>query len=155
MISIHSPVCGAGAGALILFLMNIAAILRELDAELERLHAIRGIVSGLALAAPMTTPRKPRTLRKPAEASPVSPQPELPAEPRLVVLPAKVKRQYGPRTRRVIAESKALAAPASDRPVFVPKTPEASPAPRVAPVVALDADAIEAALRKNLLGGAA
>lgn len=104
--------------------MDIAAILRELDAELERLYAIRVIVSSLEEAAPRSTRRKRTVTQKPAQDAPAVVEQEKKPEPRLVVLPAKMKRQYGPRVRRTVAEPKALAAPISERPVFVPKVQE-------------------------------
>jgi hypothetical protein len=42
-------------------------------------------------------------------------------EPRLIVLPLKQRLEYTRKANPIVIEPKALAAPASNRPVFVPK----------------------------------
>jgi hypothetical protein len=125
--------------------MDFAPILREIEAELARLQTIRDIVSGLA-----SRPIRIRTPKLP----PAPPQPEPKPEPRLLVVPARKQRER--RTRLVTrpSEPTALAAPVSNKPVFVPKVQAIAPAPAPQPR-SLDPDALEAALRRNLLGGAA
>jgi hypothetical protein len=126
--------------------VNIELIVGEIDAEIEKLKRIRAILEQLL------TP-KARKTAKPRRAS-VRPLPqlELRPEPRLVILPPKRPREYTHRAKQAVVEPKALAAPISNRPVFVPKAavPDSQPAQTVH-----DASGLEALMRRKLLGGAA
>lgn len=132
--------------------MNIEVILRELDAEIEKLERVRDMFLNLSsYTLPAEKPKKKLDKKRTA------PAPEVPvvSDPQLVVLPPKVKREYQPRTRHTAQEPRALAAPVSDRPVFVPRV-AVVPAPKAAPEKpALTADELEKALRHNLFGSAA
>ena len=126
--------------------MNIELIVGEIDAEIEKLKRIRAILEQLL------TP-KPQKIAKPRRARLQSlPQVELHPEPRLVVLPPKQRREYTRRVKQAAVEPKALAAPMSNRPVFVPKAVvrESQPAQAVH-----DGSGLEALMRRKLLGGAA
>lgn len=136
--------------------MDITAILRQIDAELDRLESIRGIVSSLGEGSSQGNRRRRTQRPAPAELPSLAVEPETAPEPRLVIVPAKIKREYGPRPRRKAIVPTALTAPASERPLFVPK-PRASDAPvaKPEPMPIPDTEAMEAALRRNLLGGVA
>jgi hypothetical protein len=127
--------------------MDIAAILHEIDTDIERLQLARSIVMGLT--AP--TPRKLRPAKRP---QPIR-QPATAPSPTLTVLPPKTKREYRRRSRPHIDEPRALASAVTSKPVFVPRAAlETHPKPMTATPLP-SADALEAALRHNLLGGAA
>lgn len=126
--------------------MNIELIVGEIDAEIEKLKRIRTILGKLLAPKSRTiAKRRPAPLRQ-------LPQVSVRPEPRLVVLPPKERREYTRRVQPVLVEPKALAAPASSRPVFVPKTAirNAEPAKVTDPGINL-----EAVMRRKLLGGAA
>ena len=126
--------------------MDIEGILREIDAELDKLQRIRSIVVSLSRAAAI----KPTKVRRTRVLGFIQTDPT--PEPRLIVLPPKRKREYTRRVKPAIKESKALAPPINYRPVFVPKSMKAQP-----PITEPDRDesALEAAMRQKLLGGAA
>lgn len=144
-----------------LVLMDIAAIVRLIDAELDKLRTVRGILTDISTKHPVDRPSRKSATTKTRQAQSPSPPAELPMavhEARATVLPPKVKRSYGPRIKPVSHEPKALSAPMSDRPVFVPKATASTQVsqPGIALVAASqDLDAMEAALRRNLLGGPA
>jgi hypothetical protein len=126
--------------------VNIELIVGEIDAEIEKLKRIRAILEQLL------TPKSQR-IAKPRRARVRHlPQMERQPEPRLVVLPPKQQREYTRRVKQAAVEPKALTAPLSNRPVFVPKAGirESQPAK-----VAHDGSALEALMRRKLLGGAA
>ena len=126
--------------------MNIELIVGEIDAEIEKLKRIRAILEQLLTLKPqrIAKPRRARIRRLP--------QVELQPEPRLVILPPKQPREYTRRVKQAAVEPKALAAPMSNRPVFVPKAAvrESQPAQPVH-----DATGLEALMRWKLLGGVA
>ena len=123
--------------------MNIELIVGELDAQIEKLQQIRAILEELLRP-------KSRGIVKPRRAR--VPQIELKPEPRLVVLPPKQRREYTRRVKQATIEPKALAAPMSDRPVFVPKAAVQESQPAKA---AHDGSGLEAVMRRKLLGEAA
>ena len=126
--------------------MDIALIVGGIDAEIKRLKRIRAIVEALL---------QPKT-RAVAKARPVPVEriarPELKPEPQMVVLPPKRRREYTRRVKPRSVESKALAAPVSSRPVFVPKgaLPQ-QPTPKLAATQ----ESLEAVIRHKLLRGVA
>ena len=126
--------------------MNIELIVGEIDAEIEKLKRIRAILEELLTpkSQKIVEPRRARIRRLP--------QVELQPEPRLVILPPKRPREYTRRVKQAAVEPKALAAPMSNRPVFVPKAAvrESQPAKAVH-----DGSGLEALMRRKLLGGAA
>lgn len=132
--------------------MDFAAILHQIDAEIEKLERVREIVAGLSQPI-YQEPREPKPAPAPAEAvEPVR------TEPRLILLPAKTKRKYGPRVKPVVELPKALAPAPFDKPVFVPRSEVTESAPQAteaAEVKELDPEVLEATFRQNLLGGAA
>jgi hypothetical protein len=75
-------------------------------------------------------------------------------EPRLVIVPARKKREYRARTRPAAKTPGALASAPSARPVFVPRAVAAPPASAPKPAT-LTAEQMEAAVRHKLLGGVA
>ena len=126
--------------------MNIKLIVGEIDAEIAKLERIRAVLRELLAPKTQTTAkRQPARVKR---VRPISPQPE----PRLTVLPPKQQREYTRRVKPVVIEPKALAAPASNRPVFVPKAAlqETQPAKMTE-----DRSELEAVMRRKLLGGAA
>jgi hypothetical protein len=133
--------------------MNIATIVSEIDAEIEKLRTVRDIIQGLSLPVHrLPAKRKKRMSRKPAGAG--LSMPPIKVLPRIVVVPPKQKREYRPRTRLAPEISNALARAPSTRPVFVPR----AAVPNAKPVIAtprLSEAALEAAVRQNLLGGVA
>lgn len=122
--------------------MDIPAIVRELDAEIDRLKRIRQIVQGLLGGAPLPAVKQ---LRKPKA---VVKRPSA-ATPQLIVLPPKQKREYRPRLKPIVVAPRALAPAPSDKPVFVPS---ASPVVLIPNVKDIDVEVLETNVRKNLLG---
>lgn len=123
--------------------MNIKAILREIDAEIEKLQRIRLIFKGLLEPKPRQIARTRRArVKRPSVV-------EIKPEPHLIVLPPKQKREYTHRIKPNVIEPKALAAPVSNRPVFVPKTVVQEP--RTATIIGAAND-LEATIRQNLMG---
>ena len=151
--------------------MNIAAILRQIDAEIEKLHTIREILSELSSphnlnrSASSVVDSKLRTsaLRRrplpPRVNTPaVSPESAKVAEnqiveggPKLVVLPPKATRTRRYRLTPIQPVTRALSGAFPDKPVFVPKAQPAPSAP--VPTPAFDPEALEAAMRRSLLDG--
>ena len=125
--------------------MDFKRIVGEIDAEIVKLQHIRAILQELVTpkSRAVATPRPARVERIPS--------PEIKPEPRLVILPPRARREYTRRAKPTLVEPKALAAPMSTLPVFVPKTgiPE-SQKPKSADT---EVD-LEAAIRRQLLGGA-
>jgi len=129
--------------------MDIAAILREIDAEIEKLRLIRTIVEELLPSAPQTRIRKKR--RAPVQRILVTPEPIV-QQPTLMILPPKVKREYRPRYRPVEQEARALASVIPNGPVFVPKSGVTVPRELINEKTGSDPGALEVAMRKNFLG---
>jgi hypothetical protein len=126
--------------------VDIAAILKELDAEIEKLKRVRKIIAGLG--NPVRSGKK-KPSRKPLS-SPVTAA----AEPLLIRLPPKLKREYRPRVKSPAQAPIALATALSDRPVFVPR---AALSPRISQSRKSTDDKpelLEATFRKNLLSEA-
>lgn len=132
-------------------LMDIQQILREIDAEIEKLQRARAILEHLS------RPTKKKRLAKPKPARDQRPfRNELIPEPRLIVLPPKPKREYTRRIKVRITRPTALAAPLSTKPVFVPRAMEpALQTEKSKEQRKISDDALEAAMRRKLLGGAA
>lgn len=135
--------------------MDFAPIVRQIDAEIARLERIREIVASLrGPALPALRVHTPTPA--PVELAP--PPPPAPV-PQLIVLPPRQKREYHRRAPRVVQEPKALSSAPAGGPVFVPKAvvamPKAAPAQTAEDSIpaALAADALEAAVRRNLLHG--
>jgi hypothetical protein len=124
--------------------VNIQLIVGEIDAEIEKLKRIRAILEQLLSPKPQNMGKPRRARVRP------SPQVELQPEPRLVILPPKRPREYTRRPKQAVVEPKALAAPMSNRPVFVPKAAVRGSAPAQAVH-----DGLEALMRRKLLGGVA
>ncbi|MFC6646321.1 hypothetical protein ACFQBQ_12140 [Granulicella cerasi] len=131
--------------------MDFAAIVLELDREISKLQAIREVVSGLASRKKFAVATRPERKRAP-EAKRVEPTLLDSSEPKTVVVPAKMKRVYQPRPKK-LAEPNALAAPRSAMPVFVPKA-QLSVEKTAVELPAMNAEAFEHALRRHLLGAA-
>lgn len=132
--------------------MNIAAIVSEIDAEIEKLHRIRDIIYGLSVPVHRSRPKHNRISTEPREVALSGLQMEV--LPKIEVVPPKEKREYRPRTRTVAEMPKALARAPSTQPVFVPR----SDIPNAKPVITmprLNEDALEAIVRQNLMGGGA
>jgi hypothetical protein len=131
--------------------MDIAAILREIDAEIEKLRLIRTIVEELLPSAPQTRIKKKR--QAPVQRIVVTPEPKpIVQQPTLIVLPPKAKREYRPRYKAVGQEPRALASVIPKGPVFVPRA-EATVLPEaVSQKIDFGSEALEAAVRKNFLG---
>lgn len=126
--------------------MDFTPYLRELDEELAQLKAIRRMF--MELREPVLTdvaaPVKVAAVETVAAA----------AEPTLTVVPAKQRREYHRRSRGPV-EQKAIGAPIPERPVFVKPMVVAAPAKVEKPEPELDVAALEAAMRRKLLGDAA
>jgi len=126
--------------------VNIDLIVGEIDAEIEKLQQIRAILEDLL------TP-KSRTVTKPRPARVKRlPQIEVQPEPRLIVLPPRRRRESTRKVKPVSMQPRALAAPLSSLPVFVPKAAVRDSQPAK---VTGDIDGLEAVMRRKLLGGAA
>jgi hypothetical protein len=122
--------------------MDLIAICGEIDAELDRLAQIRRIVEGLG--APTRRKRRRPIARVPA----VGPIP-VPA-PVLTVLPPKLRREYRRKAKPIALQSTALAAPISEKPVFVPRAPFVAARSEQVKAAKIDPVALEAAFRQNL-----
>ena len=126
--------------------MDIATILHEIDAEIEKLERAREIIAGLYRPVRRTEKKS----KKAQTVTATIPR----AEPTLVVLPPRTKREYRTRVKVTPQTTRALAAPVSLDPVFVPRAisldlPDPDPG-----VNEFDPQAMEAAMRQNLLSGA-
>lgn len=126
--------------------MDIEGILREIDAEIDKLQRVRSIVEGISGATATNAAKKSAKPRRPRVARVAQAEPR--PEPRLIVLPPKQKREYH-RAKSALSEPKALAAPVSNRPVFVPKPVALAPQPIA---ITRDESTLEAAMRQKLLG---
>lgn len=132
--------------------MDFAPIVRQIDAEIARLKRIREIVEGLRGPA---LPAVRAHIAEPVPAE-VVPAPV----PQLIVLPPRQKREYHRRVRPAVQEPKALSSAPFGGPVFVPKViavPKPAPKPafeKNAPAAISAVEALEAAVRRNLLNGA-
>lgn len=127
--------------------MDFTPYLREVDVELSQLKAVRRMLMELrepVLPIEAVAQRAPRKKKVVAEPEVVEPAPTL------TVVPPKQRREYQRRTRAA-AEPKAIGGTIPQGPVFVRPT-VAVAAPVVAAPVELDAAALEAAVRRNLLG---
>jgi hypothetical protein len=127
--------------------VNIELIVCEIDAEIEKLQRIRGILKNLLAPKSQTVAkwRPARVKRLPViDVQPV---------PRLVVLPPRQRREYTRRVKPVVIEANALVRPVSSRPVFVPKAAVAGSQP--AKTAVHRSAGLEAVMRRKLLGGAA
>jgi hypothetical protein len=122
--------------------MNLAAILDEIDSELDRLARIRRIVE--ELAAPTRRERRSRLAQVPA----VRPIP-VPV-PVLTVLPPKLKREYRRKAKPIALQPTSLAAPISEKPVFVPRAPFVAARSEEVNATEFDPITLEAAFRQNL-----
>ena len=132
--------------------MNIAAIVTEIDAEIEKLHRIRAILQGLSAPLHPLRPARKHRSSEPAEVR--LPSPQIEVLPKIEVLPPKTKREYRPRTRPAPELPKALAPAPSTQPVFVPRA--AVPNTKALFMMPrLSGGALEAVVRKNLTRGVA
>jgi len=96
--------------------MDFSRILAQIDTELEKLNRIREVVLSLA---PQEKAKRAKRSKAPLT---VSTEPEVAVQvPQVVVLPTHRKREYRRRSTRPVAESRALAAPITEGPVFVSK----------------------------------
>lgn len=141
------------------YAMNIAAIVAEIDSEIEKLRTIRHIIQGLSAPA-HSVRRKPKrsTSSQLPEINHVEPQIEVLVQnevlPQIKVVPPRQKREYRPRTRPSPQIPKALARAPLTGPVFVPR----SAVPNTKLILTtprLSHDALEAVVRQNLMGGVA
>ena len=133
--------------------MDIESILHELDAEIEKLERVRAMFLNLSSYTQLAEKPKKKLEKKRTVAAPETP---VIPDPQIVILPPKVKREYQPRVRAVAQEPRALAAPVSDRPVFVPRVAVVTPASKSeAAKPTFTAEELEKALRQNLFGSAA
>lgn len=131
--------------------MDFTPYLREIDQELAQLHTVRRMLMELREPVLINEPVVPRSSAAPVVAEPVVAEP-LVVEPSLTIVPPKQKREYH-RRGRVAAEPKAIGAPIPERPVFVKPVVVAAPAKVEVPApVELDVVALEAAMRRKLLG---
>ncbi|WP_035348060.1 hypothetical protein [Edaphobacter aggregans] len=130
--------------------MEIAAILREIDAEIERLQYIRTIVEGLAWPAPRKQ-KQPRKQKEPRQPKPV-PQEPIIATPTLTFLPPKQRTEYRRRKKPAPEQPRALSSAVPDKPVFVPRAAVSALTEIVTKPVEFTPEALEAALRQNFLG---
>lgn len=152
--------------------MDIAAILHEIDAEIEKLQKVRAIVS--ELSAPVRIQKKRTKRAGSATGPPVSVvrkrarqrvytttgiQPDVigqPAtgvvapQPRLVILPPRKVRTHRANLKAILPVTRALGGTLPGRPIFVPK---ASLISAPVPLAAFDPEAMEAAVRRSLLDG--
>lgn len=126
--------------------MDMAAILQEIDAEIEKLERVREIIAGLY--------RPVRRRKKRPKRTPPVPAATARAEPKLVVVPPRTKREYRTRVKATTQIAGALAAPVSYSPVFVPRAISLDLPVREPKLNELDPTALEAAMRQNLLSGA-
>lgn len=124
--------------------VNIELIVGEIGAEIERLRRIRAILKELSSPKPRMPARRPAVPVKRSPAIVVQP------EPQLIVLPPKQRREYTRRAKPMLFEPKALAAPASNHPAFVPKAALGQSQHGKAAGAETD---LEAVIRQRLLGG--
>ena len=127
--------------------MDIASIVRQIDAEIDKLERARAILSNINALVPLPwkTNRSPQVEDQTTEE-----ESSADALPRLTVVPAKMKREYR-RSQRFAREPRALCSEVPDRPVFVPRPAETEHREHVVTMPEMSDDALEAALRHNLL----
>lgn len=138
--------------------MNIAAIVSEIDAEIEKLHRIRDIVRRILGPTDQLRLRRKQTSGQARKAG--SPKPSSDALPRLdmapspqtIVLPLGKRREYRLRRKSISTLPKALARAPSTQPVFVPRSALANAKPAFS-AKSLSGTGLEAAIRHNLIGG--
>lgn len=139
--------------------MNIAAIVSEIDAEIDKLRRIRDIVQSIRVLAPPKGSKRKRRRSQPSRTDVSKLQAELLSDidevkmtqPQLIVLPARRKREYRLKSRPTREMPRALARAPSTQPVFVPR----SAVPNAKSIVIATRhsdDALEAAVRKSLMG---
>lgn len=137
--------------------MNIAAILSEIDAEIETLRDIRSIIQELSAPVRPLRRKRKRTSSQPQEIGHVELRvevlPRIELLPQIKVMPPKQRREYRPRTKPVLEMPRALARAPSTQPVFVRRTVLETKPVFTAP--GLNETALEAVVRQNLMGGIA
>jgi len=143
----NQPVC---IGSVILDLMDITAILREIDTEIEKLKRARVALSELVGPAPLKKKRR----RKPVAAEPLISPSSVITPPRLTIVPPKKKPTYRRTFISVSQGPRALVSAVPNRPVFVPKAAVPPLGVQVKRVAEFDPEVLEAAMRQNLLGRA-
>lgn len=126
--------------------MDIAAILHAIDAEIEKLERVREIIAGLY--------RPVRRMQKKPKRAQTVPAMIPHAEPTLVIVPPRTKREYRTRVTATSQTARALAAPVSLDPVFVPRAVSLDSPARDPRIDEFDPQAMETAIRQNLLSGA-
>lgn len=134
--------------------MDFSPYLREIDTELALLKNVRRMLMELREPMLMTKSAAPQKAAVAVVVEPVAPVLAEPAaEPMLTVVPPRQKREYHRRSRHA-AEVKAIGGTIPQGPVFVkPAVVVAAPAKTAAPApVEMDAAALEAAIRRKLLG---
>lgn len=131
--------------------MDIEAILREIDAEIEKLNAVRAVI------ATLEKPYTPKRIRhsKPNRREAPVPLVTVPSLPAITVLPPKRKREYHRSYKPLPQEPRALSSGVPDKPVFVPLAKITQRNIPTSKAVDFDPERMEAALRHSLLGGAA
>ena len=138
--------------------MDITAILREIDTEIEKLKRARVALSELVGTAPLkkTRRRKPKLkpVRKSLEAEPLISPSSVITPPRLTIVPAKKKRAYRRTFKSVSPGPRALLSAVPNRPVFVPKAAVPPLGVQVKRAAEFDPEVLEATMRQNLLGQA-
>jgi hypothetical protein len=131
--------------------MDIAAILHEIDAEIEKLERIRTIVEGLLPTVPAKKIKAKR--KKPVRDKEVVAEPnQIVPPPTLVVLPPRSKREYRPRQIAIVQQPRPLASAIPQRPVFVPRAVILDRTEVATEHAGFAPEALEAALRKSFLG---
>jgi len=123
--------------------MENLALIALIDEEIERLCCVRDALKDLATPDAPKRVKGRRVSKGVAVAVPSS-------EPQLIRLPPKIKREYRPRQKPTIAVAKALAAPISNRPVFVPRRESSNSRPVASQP---DTSTFEAAVRQHFLSG--
>jgi hypothetical protein len=132
--------------------MNIAAILREIDSEIDRLERARAILSEVAAPAPL---KQRRQLDKLVVDRPlVVPQAAI-APPKLIVVPPKTKRGYRRTHKPLPTVPRPLSSAIPLTPVFVSRTAVPIESGRLTALMESDTETLESTMRKNLLGGVA
>jgi hypothetical protein len=125
--------------------VNIAAIVQQIDLEIERLGRIRAII------AELSHPRRAKTSKKRGQTELERPTSKLDPDPgpKLIVLPPKVKREYRPRLKALPRELGALAASVPEKPVFVPRVRVVASPVRQFVSAGSHTEALELAVRRN------
>lgn len=129
--------------------MDIAEIVREIDKQIDTLKRVRALLAGDKSPAPRKRNKK-RRAKKTFMPLPVH---KVPAEPRVVKLPPKVKREYRSRVRTIAPVSALTAAP-FDKPVFVPKNNQSEFIKRASKPSVADMKVLEETVRQMLFNKA-